>query len=89
MCKDPKNKLGLTFGIFAAALHAVWAIIVGLGFGESVINYIFPLHFLNAAYEVLPFSFGTAAMLILFAFVGGFIMGWVLMVLWNWLGKKF
>lgn len=71
------HKVGLTAGLFAALIHAVWALLVSLGVGQNVINMIFPLHFLNVVYQVQSFNLVTAIMLIIMAFLCGYIMGWV------------
>lgn len=83
-----KHRLGLTVGLFSFLLHAVWAGAVGFGVGQKFINWIFPLHFIDIAYSVLPFSAGSALLLVFWAFVVGYFMGWVLGWLWeltqNW-----
>ena len=83
-----KNALGLTLGIFSALMHAIWAIVVGIGIGQNIINFIFPLHFLNVVYQVTSFNFTTMLLLVIMAFVGGHIMGWLFATLWNYISKK-
>ena len=85
--KLDSNKLGLILGIFAALLHAVWAITVFLGLAQSFLDWIFPIHFLNSIYSVQGFDLLTALMLIIMAFVGGYVMGLVLGIFWNLLNK--
>ena len=82
-----KNKLGLTVGIFAAILHAVWAILVGVGIAQTYLNWIFPMHFIGNVFQVANFSLLTALLLVILAFIGGYICGWILGVLWNWMDK--
>lgn len=82
-----KNKLGLTVGLFAAILHAVWAILVGAGVAQTYLNWIFPMHFIGNIFEVVNFSLLTAVLLVILAFVGGYICGWILGALWNWVDK--
>lgn len=83
-----KNLAGLTTGIFAAGLHALWVILVLLGVGQTYLDLIFPLHFVGNVYLVLPFSAGTAAVLVVLAFVGGYVLGWLFTALWNALATK-
>lgn len=83
-----KNKLGLTVGIFAAAAHLIWALTVALGFGQGFLNWIFPLHFLDNVYSVMPFSLKTAVMIVVMAFVCGYVCAWLFGALWNYVEKK-
>jgi len=87
-CCYGKNKVGLTVGLFCALLHAIWAILVGIGVGKSVIDSILPLHFISTTYNVITFSFVNALSLVILAFIGGYIIGWLFMLLWNWICKK-
>ena len=83
-----KNHVGLTMGIFVALLHALWAIIVAVGVAQVLLDWIFPLHFIDAIYSVMTFGFMTAILLVIMAFIGGYVMGWVFAALWNWISKK-
>lgn len=83
-----KNKLGLTIGIFAAIVHAVWVILVGIGIAETYLNWIFPMHFIVNVFHVVNFNFLTAVLLVIIAFISGYIWGWILGALWNWLNKS-
>lgn len=87
MGKTDKNKLGLTLGLFFALIHLVWAVIVLAGIGQQLIDWIMPLHFIDAAYSVSNFSVGSAGLLVVLAFVGGYISGWVLGAIWNKVAK--
>ena len=82
-----KNKLGLTVGIFVAILHAVWAILVGAGIAQTYLNWIFPMHFIGNVFQVANFSLMAAVLLIILAFIGGYICGWILGGGWKWVDK--
>ncbi len=82
-----KNKVGLTLAIFLAAMHAVWAFAVALGFGQKFFDFVLPMHFLNNVYSVMQFNASTASMLVVMAFVTGYIMGWLFAALWNFVDK--
>lgn len=81
------TRVGLTVGVFAGALHALWAVAVALGVGDNVMSAIMPLHFIDMACKVLPFNFLTAVLLIIAATAGGYLMGWLFAALWNAFGK--
>jgi len=80
-----KHKLGLVFGTFLGTWHFVWAWLVLSGFAQSLMNWIFRLHFIEPPYTILPFNFGAAVALILVTSITGYLSGWVLGALWNWL----
>ena len=83
-----ENKLGLTLGIFFALLHAIWAILVGFGAGQKLIDLILPLHFIDMMISIATFNIGTAVLLVILAFIGGYIAGWLFAVIWNWVTKR-
>lgn len=87
MAKISANRLGLTVGIFTAAIHAVWAIIVALGIAQIGLDWVFPLHFLDNVFSTIEFGFVSALLLVVLGFVGGYVCGAVLGWLWNKIQK--
>jgi hypothetical protein len=88
--KISKNRVGLAVGLFVAILHAVWALIIAI-FPTSMqtwLDWIFPMHFINNVFIVLEFSFVNALLLIVMAFIGGYIFGWIFAAIWDWLVLK-
>lgn len=84
-----KNKAGMTLGLFAAGWHAVWALLVGIGIAESMLNWVLPLHFISLVVPMSAFSWLNALILIIAGFIGGYVMGWSFAALWNCkCGKK-
>ena len=83
-----RNQLGLTVGTFFALCHAIWVVFVGVGFAKPLIDWIIPLHFIDMSYSITVFSLGSAVTLVILAFLGGYISGWVLAGIWNWASKK-
>jgi len=79
------HKLGLVFGTFLGTCHLIWAWLVLSGFAQVVVNWIFRLHFIEPPYAVLPFNLGVAGALVLITSLIGYISGWVLGAIWNWL----
>lgn len=88
MVKLKGNKIALVVGLFAAALHALWAILVVLGVGQMYIDWIFPLHFIDNLYTVMAFNILNALMLVVMAFVGGYVATWLFVWLWNMIKIK-
>lgn len=83
MAKLKGHKPALVVGLFIAAMHALWAIVVALGVGQMYMDWIFPLHFIDSLYTVMAFNLVNALMLVIFAFVGGYAATWLFVWLWN------
>lgn len=77
------NKPALVVSLFVAGLHALWAILVVLGIGQTVMDWIFPLHFIDSMYTVTGFNFINAILLVITAFVGGYIATSLFVWLWK------
>jgi ribose/xylose/arabinose/galactoside ABC-type transport system permease subunit len=80
-----RHKLGLLFGSFLGLCHFVWAWLVLSGMAQTLTDWIFRLHFIQPPYTILPFNLGSAVSLILVTSVTGYLSGWVLGAIWNWL----
>ncbi len=83
MTKIKGHKAALVVGLYAAIIHAFWAVLVALGVGQMYLDWIFPLHFINSLYSVMAFSLLNAALLVVIAFVGGYLATWLFVWLWN------
>ncbi len=83
-----KSKVGFAFGAFFGLFHAVWAILVWIGWAQPLINWIFGLHFIQPPYTIGEFYPGTAIFLVVVTTVVGYILGWVLAACWNWFHKN-
>ena len=84
-----KNKVGMTVGIFVAAWHVVWALLVSIGVAQEMLDWVLPLHFVGLAVPLIDFSWLNALILVIAAFIGGYIIGWLFAALWNCkCGKK-
>jgi hypothetical protein len=93
MCCLAKVKTGVVVGVFMALCHALWSVLVVTGVAQTVIDWIFKLHFLNSPFQIQAFDLMTAGLLVLVTFAVGFVVGLVLALLCNVLctcscGKK-
>ncbi|MFA6992490.1 MAG: hypothetical protein WC269_04410 [Candidatus Gracilibacteria bacterium] len=75
-CKS--NPLGLTLGVFAAAAHLVWLVLVGTGVAKQFADWMLGLHHIQFEWTVLPFDWASAVMLVVMTFVCGYVLGWLL-----------
>jgi hypothetical protein len=76
-------KAGLAVGAAMAAGHAVWAMLVWLGWAQMVADFMFWIHFIRPLYTIMPFDPGKAGLLVLTTGLAGFLIGWTLAVFWN------
>ena len=88
MTKLDKNHVGLATGVFFAILHAVWSLTVLAGIAGTYVNWILPLHFIEMLVGIAAFDITKALILVVLAFVGGYVAGWFYALCWNWFAKK-
>lgn len=77
------NNTGLSLGGLLAIWHASWSALVALGFAQTLLNFVFSIHFLTNPYRVREFNLGTALTLVVVTFVVGYVVGWVFAMIWN------
>ena len=81
------NKAGLVLGSLIGGWHVLWALLVAVGWAQWVIDFIFWVHFLKAPWAVEAFRPGVALILILVTTTIGYVMGYILGALWNWIHR--
>ena len=83
MTRISPNNAGLVLGALLGAWHLLWALLVALGWGQSVIDFVFRVHFLKPVYVVDAFKASTALALIGITAGIGYVTGFVFGFLWN------
>jgi hypothetical protein len=81
-----KKQVGLTLGLFAALIHLVWLIGVAIGI-QKFIDWILLIHSIRLDLVLTNVVLLNAVLLIVIAFIGGYIVGWVFAAMYNWAGK--
>lgn len=81
------NRTGFVFAVLLGGWHLLWALFVAVGWAQAVINFVFWMHFINPVYVIQPFSFGIALTLIAVTSGLGYVIGYSLSYLWNWIHK--
>ncbi len=82
-----KNRMGLTLGSLFSLSHLLWVIIVALGFGQKILDSAHSYHFVGGDHPVESFTFLTALLGVIFAFICGYIVGWLFACIWNYFKK--
>lgn len=76
-------KAGVIFGTLLGVWHLCWSLLVAFGWAQSVIDFVFWIHFIRPLYVIQPFSLPIAAVLIVATSVIGFVIAFLLGLLWN------
>ena len=76
-------KAGLACGALVAAMHALWALMIALGWAQPILDFVFWMHFLRPVFIIMPFNIGIALILIAVTGASGFIIGWLFGMFWN------
>ena len=71
--------LGLAFGLF----HLLWAVLVLLGFAQTLIGFALSIHFLNNPFQIQPFDVTIALILIVVTAGIGYVIGKIFALVWN------
>lgn len=81
-------RTAMAVGTVFAAWHAMWVVLVGLGWATDVLNFILELHFLKIDFQLAPYSAFTALALIALTFCAGALLGAIFALVWNWLTNE-
>ncbi len=81
------TKTGLAVGAAVGGWHALWALLVMLGMGQSFLDYILKLHFVDLPLRVARFDWATAGALVGVTALLGFIAGALFALAWNGLNS--
>ena len=73
----------VTIGMLVALWHAIWVILVALGWAGIVLDFVLKLHFIGLRVQILPYSAVTGMILLLVAFTVGAFLGALAAMIWN------
>lgn len=78
-------KTAMCAGATCAVWAAIWTICVAAGWAQSLLAFVFELHFIRVEASVTAFSLAVATSLIALSFCAGALMGATLAIVWNWI----
>lgn len=85
--KISPNKVGLVLGVFAGGMHAVWSVLVALGWAQVYVNFVARLHFIESPFSFRDFDIATAILLVVVTSLIGYVVGNILAWIWNYLQR--
>ena len=77
----------MALGSLLGAVHVFWALLVGLGWAQPVVDFIHSVHFMKSTEMVGAFNLGTALLLVIVASLIGYTLGWLFGYFWNRIQK--
>ncbi|QQG47369.1 MAG: hypothetical protein HY044_04570 [Candidatus Woesebacteria bacterium] len=88
MKKLKAQEVAIATGVFMGLMHALWGLAVSFGFAQTILDFVYNLHFLSNPFVVSQFSLTTALILVVFTSLVGYVMGYVFALIWNKWAKK-
>ncbi|HZQ29960.1 MAG TPA: hypothetical protein VFA93_02695 [Patescibacteria group bacterium] len=81
------HKTGLSVGLFVAAVHTVWSLLVALGFAQTLMTWSMNWHMVSGQWSVGAFNLTSALTLIVVSAVVGYVLGYAFATIWNQVHK--
>ena len=82
------GKVGLALALFLGLWHACWAILVAAGFAQPLMDFILRMHFIKPIFVIEAFEPLRALGLIGITTTFGYLLGFVLGLIWNALHNR-
>jgi hypothetical protein len=77
------TKTGIVVAVLIGGMHAFWLVLVAAGLAQPLIDFIFWIHFIRPVFAIESFEAGRALLLLGVTSAIGFIVGYILALLWN------
>jgi hypothetical protein len=82
------HKTGLVVGATLGLWHLVWSILVAAGLAQMLLDFVLQLHMIHLTLQVGPFDLVTAVGLVVVTSAIGYLVGFVLASIWNYVHQK-
>lgn len=83
-----KKKTALAVALFLSGWHIIWSLIVAVGLGQVIYDFVLWAHMIHLPIIIGPFNLTASLVLIIFTFVVGYIFGFIFAHLWNRLHRE-
>lgn len=80
-------KTGLALGELLGGVHLVWVILVALGWAQALVNFSLWAHMASVPVVVGAFDLSAAVTVVIVAAMVGYVLGYALAKIWNWLHR--
>jgi hypothetical protein len=77
------RKVGIALGFLVSGFHLVWSVLVALGWGQMLTDFILWAHMMHMEYVVGPFDLVASVTLVVVTFFVGLVMGYGFATIWN------
>ncbi len=77
------TKTAFSVAAFLAGFHFVWAVLVALGWGQPLMDFVFWAHMINMSFVVGPFDLSAAMTLVVMTWFFGYVFGLAFARIWN------
>lgn len=77
------HTVALSTGVFLGGFHLVWSLLVLLGVGQYLLNFVYWAHMIHLPIIVGPFDATASITLVVMTFVFGYVFGWVFAYVFN------
>jgi hypothetical protein len=78
-----QHKAGLMLGVILGGWHLLWAIVVAVGWGQPLLDFVLWMHFIKLGFAIDTFSIGRALTLIAVTTAIGYCGGGLGALIWN------
>lgn len=78
-----KNQVGLLFAVIIGGVHIIWSLLVFLGLGQALLDFIMWVHMINISFTVGPFDLMASATLIVVTSIIGYLIGVAVATAWE------
>lgn len=77
------HKTGLVVGLFLGGWHLIWSLLVLMGIGQTLIDFVLWAHMVHLPYVVGPFQAVAALTLVIMTSIVGYCIGAAFAWAWN------
>ncbi len=82
------QKVALAVGFFLGGWHLVWSLLVAVGMGQPLLDFVLWAHMIHLQFVVGPFDLTASLTLVILTFLIGYVFGLAFAYIWNLLHRN-